>query len=964
MNHFYLLKLYFKIKTDVVTRVVIEGEPGSGKTTFIKAVCRTWLEKTKEQIQTIEQDENEELIKTTQQDENDENVGNYSILLAFILRQVTKEDDLIELIKSQFDFLSCPEIYAVLKKIETSPRKVCFMFDGFDELREFRKSQILDVITRKAEEKVIGITTTRSQGISHLTNYNAKAIQARVKLCGFNKEQIKKYISLYFHLKRDEISPVEVQIEEQNMWMLASVPIRLQMMCFVWKTLKKQGRNMAELYKLLLLALLHHMEKREGLQELTPKEDLCNKYEDTILLPTCKLANRWDGHDNLIILFPFSTIKDIAGDNYEKVRDYGCLTKYFPASPMDDTRWNFSHLSLQEYCVAKLIAKDEVPFSEFEKRCVNVQKLEKHLVILEFLCSLAPDKANKILYQVARQVSPELTCVKILKYTLLLTGAYQNLSSVDVPLPNHVVLGGEKEDVDYSTVSIQRALSHLFCKDKEHRNMAMLKVHQINLLPNQARIEYVKGLYITINQTHELERAGILLSQLSEKACIFEIVFADDVKSHSKKKQLLSRIGTKSVTMFSIKGPGVTLLSADMIKQQISLKVLKINDTDTGNDTTEGFQEMCDQANKSEHLKEIHLSGCLEANSLISLKKEVKVVACSRFSDVGSFNKFAEELANSRPNITKLDLSFNKLGSRTNETSIGGKWIAQVMIGIQSLITFSLRCCGITTKTLAEIVQELDKTSNLDISIKKLDLLGNKLTCCADLQGLLHHLKILDTLLFSFSNKSEMPSNLGESKVTNVVAAGTKNQAIVLELSESMCHLDNLCMIYLLPKWPQNVTIATDIYQLQLLFILDVPEELVSSAIVTVSQMLPYMNELEKLYFSRMTPLFLKDVDNILCLIRSLPPSLEHLNMCGYASDQLTLILEKKEKLKNLHKLNIGCAKTETHQIQLIRQELQLLNGNIDVYCDPEEVLTALVHNRIMEREMRDTLNELNEVTE
>ena len=947
---------------------MIEGEPGSGKTTFMKAVCKKWSEKIKKQTQTTDQNEKDS-------DMYNLHVGKYTILLAFVLRQVTNEDTLIKLMKSQFSFLSCPEVYTVLNEIKNSPNEVCLMFDGFDELKEVRnvnRFDLLDIITRKTDPAVIGITTTRSQGISQLNRYNAKAIQARVKLCGFGKKQIKKYMSLYFKRKEEEM---EYQIAKQNMWTLASIPIRLQMMCFVWKTFKTLGRNMTELYSKLVLALLDHMEKREGLNNFTPENGIMQKYYDTILLPTCKLANRWDKYDNLSILFPLSIIKEIAGDNYEKVRDYGCLTRYFPASPMGGTIWNFSHLSLQEYFVAMLIANDRVCFEEFANKCMNIQSLEKYLVIVKFLCSLAPERANEIISGFSKQDLAEHICVKILEYFLILAEEYETLSLLDVPLPKQMILGGkpkdvqilggEPKDVQYSSVSIQNSLSHLFNKDHEkHKNLAILKVKQMRILPYHIQIEYVKGLHLTINETNELERASILLSQLSEKACILEIVFADDVKSHSKKKQLLYHIGTKSVTLFSIKGPGVTLLSADMIKQQTSLKVLKVNDTDTGNDKTEGFQEMCDQANKSEHLKEIHLSGCLEANSLISLKKEVKVVACSRFSDVGSFNTFAEALAKNRPNITKLDLSFINIGSRTKETSIGGKWIAQVMIGIQSLITFSLRCCGITTKTLLEIEQELEKTSNLDISIKKMDLLGNKIACCDDLQGLLHHLKILETLLFSFSYKSKMSPNLEESKVTNVVAAGTKNQAIVLELSESMCHLDNLCMLYLLPKWPQNVTIATDIYQLQLLFILDVPEELVSSAIVTVSQMLPYMNELEKLYFSRMTPLFLKDVDNVLCLIHSLPPSLEHLNMCGYASDQLTLILEKKDKLKNLHKLNIGCAKTETHQIQLIRQELQLLNGNIDVYCDPEEVLTALVHNRIMEKEMRDTLNELNEVTE
>ena len=209
-----------------------------------------------------------------------------------------------------------------------------------------------------------------------------------------------------------------------------------------------------------------------------------------------------------------------------------------------------------------------------------------------------------------------------------------------------------------------------------------------------------------------------------------------------------------------------------------------------------------------------------------------------------------------------------------------------------------------------------------------------------------------------------MSSNLVKSKVTNVVAAGLKNQVAILEFSESMRHLDNLCMIYLLPEWPQNVSIATDLYQLQMILLLDVPEEHVYNAMETLANMLPYMNKLEELHFARMTTLFLESIDNLLCLIRERPSSLGHLNICGYESDQLTLILEEKHKLKTLHKLNLGFVPTETGQVQLIRQELQLLNSNLEVYCDPDEAPSALMLNRGMETNVRDTLYVLNEIIE
>ena len=906
---------------------MIEGEPGSGKTTFTKAVCKSWVEKIKKQKQKVE----------------DINIGEYVILLAFTLRQVSNESTLLELIRNQFYCFSDLEIDVILSLMQNSPNQVCLIFDGLDELKELtgsqmklerpRQSFLLDVITTKAEPNIIGITTTRSQGISQLNKYNAKAIQFRVKLCGFSKEQIETYISRYFKLNEGEKSKMVHQIDKQNLWMLASIPIRLHMMCFVWKTFKKLGRNMSELYKLLLMGLLDHMEKREGV-EPTPEEEIIEKYKESILLPTAKLANRWDQNGNLIILFPFNEIEKITGDSCKRILDLGCVTRYFSVSPMNKTIWNFSHLSLQEYFVALNYAKTGC--GEFAKKCKNLHSVQKYQNIVKFLCNMDPEKSDEIIRDVVTKDYSEHQSIQVLKLILDFMEAYDRLSSVNIPLPKILVL----EENLYGK-NVKSYLSQLFINDSKIQNMAILKLHKLDLLPMDVRIGYVKGLYITIHQPSECDKAKSLITQLSDKTKILDVRFPDSLTRSVDLNQLLNHIGTHSITVFSVKGPGVTPIATGMINKQPNLKVLTVNDTSDEN-STEMLQAMCQEANKSENLREINLTGYMIDNCITSLKTEIKLTASSQFSIMNTFTKYTEDLARNKPNITKLDLSFINTTSVASAPS--GKSIAQIMVNVQTLLILKLRRCGITTRTLFEIVQEIEKNSKSSIFVQELDLLGNKIGQADDLKGLLQCCPHLQILMFTFAKKSTMPVVLADSKITCLVATGTKSNTPHLSFNESMCKLEKLHMIHVIPDTTQ-VTSSTETYQMKTLYLLDVPDEHVDRAMTALAQHLPYMNKLEELHFTRTDSMAIKCFQTILTMIQNAPPTLSHLNIYGHETTELTCILEEKYKLQCLKKLNIGSVETEAHQIHLIRQELQQVNGKIEVYSDPEESLTTLLTN-------------------
>ena len=935
---------------------MVEGEPGSGKTTFMKSLCRAWASGQKSASCDIE---NEKRTNTANSEVNGEestsrdkknsditttteskHLQDDSVLLAFLLRQIRAEDrqrNLFDLIISQFPFLNCAEIYSVLNHVHFHPSNVYLFFDGFDELRRLNGNQIVDVITGIENENVSRIITTRSQGIIQLYRHNPKAAQAHVKLLGFDNKQIKEYIYRYYNLEPQVASAMIKNITDENLWKLASIPIRLQMMCFVWKIYRKLGKSMAELYKMLLKGLLGHMETRGGKpeehSETTGKKDLMEKYHESILLPTAKLANRWDDSGNLIILFPFTDIEKVTGENVQKVINFGCITKYFSFSIMKQN-WNFSHLSLQEYFVAYHIAySDESSVRDFFNKCKNIHTLERNRTILEFLCFLAPKVSNEIITEVVTQDRSEIENVQILSNVLVLMKAYEKLSLVDIPLPSSVVLCSSEKFPKRFAEFNRLLLSYLFSKDhKCHKNMAVLKVHDLEKLPTEAQVDYLKGFFVTVSEREQLKRLNALLPQLSKEASMLGIDFAHSTIVQSDIRTILAGMQARSIKIFSIKGNGVIALASEILQQQPKLELLAVSDRETyTKGASHHIQSLSREANKSKHLMELKLSGSVLDSSITTLSNRIKVTVCSKYNDMEKFIKVSKGAASSSSNIAELDLSFSNFGTDLEP----GELIGNIFIYLQTLISIKLRSCGLTTKDVLQIERTI---LNSKIAIQELDLLGNKIKHCYDLQGVLDRCPDLNVLLMTFINECKLPERLKEIRV--IVATGTKQVEPVLKLTESMYPLHKLYIINAFPDFSE-MNMSNGPCKLKILYFLDTPDH--DEALVLLSKNVEYMENLEELRFISMEPRTIKSFTDMLKLVNHLPSSLKHLDLYGYESDDLVHILQGKHKMKDFLTLNIGSFRTSQDIIQIIRQELQEINQKVEVYCDKEECLMSLI---------------------
>ena len=862
----------------------------------------------------------------------------YYLLLTFILRHVRKtEHSLFQLLEQQYSFLSYAEMASILKTMEERPKKVCLLFDGFDEVRHY-DSNIVDTITQADNKEIVCLTTTRPQGLIKIQEKYPLAFHAHVKLCGFNKEQIQEYIQRYFKHSKDATRSLIQHISDKKKWQLASIPIRLQMMCFVWKTYGRLGENTAELYKMLVNGLLTHKKTRDLLTHKETRDHRRQRSEggeldkpsQNLLLYTAELANTWDNDGNLQILFSTQDIKNIAGDRLQDILEFGCVTKYSPTSIMDTILWNFSHLSLQEYFVAYHITNSKTQiFDEFLAKCSTVKSVERYALILECLANMAPIKANRLLTHIVKRLSNERDCNIMLHYLLKLMEGYSNVKFVNLPLPQIVTTGftGPKSPLALPY------LTELFEKDKkQHKNMVFLKIKKLNVTPSDVNVEQLSGLHITINTIREIQIAKKHISNLSDKAKEIEIQLLDKEATPRHMKEIVNQIPTSTLKVVSLTGPDIISVAPSVISKQPNLSSLTISDTKSSpNVNRQGIAELCKEANKAEGLKELNIGNCVLDENITSLKKSIKLSFTNRFAKLEEIDALQQKPVN----IFLLDLSFSKFSKKSKDS---GRVIGNLITHLQGLKILRLPACDITSAiitTMAEIIQKSDR----HISLGELNLLANNIENCDDLHILNNCLPDLEVLLFTLEKDSVMPHELASSKL---MATGTSSKIVTLPICETVSHLHELYMIYCLPDFSNTSTID-HIFGLHTVFILNAREQKGYNLFTELAHNLKFIQRLEELNITTTTDQE-RCINDMLELIKSLPQSVTSLNIYGYFCKPITCILQEKQHLKKLNTLNFGYAEMEEGDCQIIRQELQHLNAQMEIYSSEEESLTRLLY--------------------
>ena len=347
--------------------VLVEGRPGSGKTTLVHKVTRDWA------------------------------TGRKVLQGAKMVFLITLR--LLNFSKKDRNLLEVLEVFyggVVLRKSvehdlqEYGGQGACFIIDGLDEYqhKEVRESVIHQLIDKKCLPFSMVIVASRPVA----TNELRKNCSRRVEVIGFSKSQINEYVETYpFNGSDKVVSDMDSKLKlylsrHPNILHMCYLPVHAAMICFLFSQLEGNiPHTETKIYEQFTIStLLRQKTRTEGQQQLKSLKDLFGE-EELQFRSLCKLA--FDMIMNSQQVVSQSDAHVSLSDATSSV--LGLLTvehtsRYYGLEHL----YTFHHLTFQEFLAAFHIAGLEVQEQVNVFTGVTYIMIDKHNV-KKFYCGLS-----------------------------------------------------------------------------------------------------------------------------------------------------------------------------------------------------------------------------------------------------------------------------------------------------------------------------------------------------------------------------------------------------------------------------------------------------------------------------------------------------------------------------------------------------------------------------------------------
>ena len=350
--------------------ILVEGRPGSGKTTLVNKIARDWAS-------------------------GGDILINAKLVFLVPLRILDHEKvghTLSDLLKSIF--WSKSDLESVCSKItEVNGKGVCFILDGLDEYkqRNSESSVVHALLYKRFIPNAMVIAASRPVATAAIRR--DCVITKHIEVIGFSKDQIYEYIERFpfVHSAKSEMSAKDklkaYLKEHQNIQHMCYLPVHAAMVCFLHQYSEYVPHTETKIYeeftRLILLRCLSRSDENAQLPSLS---SLCGQQAEWFQ-KICHLAFDMTIQSKQVVHQKDTDVSLSPDCRYGDECGLGLVTIDHTVAMFGLTNTHtFLHLTLQEYLAAYHIASRE---EDEQIKLLEEHEMEDHMSnVLVFYCGM------------------------------------------------------------------------------------------------------------------------------------------------------------------------------------------------------------------------------------------------------------------------------------------------------------------------------------------------------------------------------------------------------------------------------------------------------------------------------------------------------------------------------------------------------------------------------------------------
>ena len=382
-------------------RILVQGQTGIGKSTFVKKLLVDWVEVNKETG-----DEQTPVLK------------NFELVVAVNLKEVSKCQSLEDVIRMSNVFAKEDKYMtdSLIDYITNNQEKVLLIFDGYDEYRSGCSSEIYEIFRGSSLRSCCVLITTRISKADELRGME----DLHAEITGFSEVDRRDFMRRF--LADDEASYLYGHLLDRNLQELTKVPLLLLFFCTLWKRGQSKvfPKSKTELYTYIIQFIINHSHIKRS-----PPHYVNLQSSKEILSEIGKVALQGLLNDDH--LFEYSQLSDAVLCDESVFIGLLQITEYSETlQPVGMV--SFIHKSIQEFLAAWYIIYKCIPeggsVGEIGVKLEDCLALEN---VFQFMCGLSEDGAS--------MVFAHLKSVRISDPSLDLSKAIPDVEKeTDVPL--------------------------------------------------------------------------------------------------------------------------------------------------------------------------------------------------------------------------------------------------------------------------------------------------------------------------------------------------------------------------------------------------------------------------------------------------------------------------------------------------------------------------------------------------